>query len=124
MIFGPNYFFSNSLAPISLAWDPGIWMKSRAQIFKPMKSGVVVYLSGIVCGVCGHHFQQTGRLLPIMVAKSFFYASILTKSIAHKVEIMLPFMLAFSESVCSIYGRHVNLCSIMLLTPTQGHTDA
>ena len=80
-------------------------------------------------------FSIKTRLLPIMLAKSFFYASILTKSIAHKVEPMLPFMLAFSEILCSIYARHVNLmldyASYYMVSnndatfqPTHGHTDA
>ena len=90
------------------------WRQNFAKQIVPGREIMPSFILGVQLFTFTSHARP--RLLPIMLAKSFFYASILTKSIAQKVEIMLPFMLAFSEKICSIYARHVNLCSIMLLT--------
>lgn len=94
--------------------------------------GEIINQSRTPC--CWQPVAAIGFLL-IMLAKSFFYASIFTKSIDQKGEIILPFMLAFFETLCSIFARHVNLMfdyasynlssnTDATLQPIHEHTDA
>ena len=70
-----------------------------------------------------------------MLAKSVFYASILTKSIAHKVEVMLPIYARIFRKImlhlCSPREFMLDYAAYYLVSnndatfqPTHGHTDA